>query len=189
MLKQLAAFDQTTLQQQADSFTISLQSFLRKYPTLAPLIENHPIDHLAIKAYATEDYELYLKSAIPSSELPVTATAMDDRRIATALLKKPISLSSFGETNVLEIIEPKPAKAETADARFDHIEIRNPEFVEIEKSLKELNIAYTPYENPKHKALVIVINDLGQEIKFTNGNLAEIVKTELAEGKAVEVTS
>src|SRR5687768_4003650 len=107
MPKQLTELNQHTLQQQADTFTSSLQTFLKKYPQLTSAIENHPIDHLAIKAYGTTDYELYLNSVIPDSESPVTYTPMDNRRIATALLKKPVSFSSFGETNVLEIIEPK----------------------------------------------------------------------------------
>jgi predicted metalloenzyme YecM len=184
MAKLLSPFKQEILQQQANSFAQSLNQFLDKYPELKSLC-NYPIDHMAIKAHGKNDYETYLHSVIQFSIPPTTYTPMDQRRIATAILNEPIDFSHFGSTSILEIIEPKPEKAETVDAKFDHIEIRNPNFEKIEKVLLRLNIPYKPYANPKHKALVIVINDQEQEIKFTNGNLAEIVKLELTEGKAI----
>lgn len=179
----LSQFNQQTLQRQADSFLSSLSTFLEKYPQLKSQIKNYPIDHLAIKSFATEDYELFVESLKEYSQ-SLSYTPMDNRRIATAMLKKPIIFSELGKTNILEVIEPKPEKSEKTSARFDHIEIRNPNFEKIEKILKKLNIPYKPYANPKHKALVIEINDEEQEIKFTDGNLFEIVQKELTEGTA-----
>jgi predicted metalloenzyme YecM len=186
MAKLLSPFNQAVLQQQANNFAQSLNQFLDNYPELKSLC-NYPIDHMAIKAHGKNDYETYINSVIQFSIPPITYTPMDQRRIATATLKEPIEFSHFGSATTLEIIEPKPEKAETADARFDHIEIRNPNFEEVEQVLNKLNIPYKPYANPKHKALVIVINDQQQEIKFTNGNLAEIVRQELNEGKAIRL--
>ena len=186
-MNELKPFSRKTLQQQAIEYTESLAQFLQNYPTLKSVILGHPIDHLAIKAYATEDYDQFIESIKAFVLTPFTFTPMDNRRIATAILKEPIQFLPFGQTEVLEIIEPKPEKAKKTAARFDHIEIFNPDFPTIEKILVKQSISFSRYQNSKHKALMIVINEKGQEIKFTNSNLKQIVAEEIAENSAFTI--
>ncbi len=187
-MKELESFSFQNLQMLATEFSSSLEDFLTKHPEITPLIENKPVDHLAIKSHYSKDYEEYIKTIKSHVQKPFLYTHMDQRRIAAAKLTDSINFSPFGFSNMIEIIEPKPEKAKTTDARFDHIEFLNPDLETIEHILSKHLIPFTRYQNPKHKALVVVINDKGQEIKFTDSRLKDIVLQEFNEKNATEIT-
>lgn len=172
----------SNLQKEATSYINSFRSFLIENSLSELLIP--PVDHLAIKMKDAKEFEDLLLKINPLSS-HISYTYMNNRKIAVAELINPISFGELGETNILEIMEPKPEKSGKDLVGFEHIEIYHPQFDEIEVELKAKNIAYEIKENKMHKSITLKINNNGQEIKYTNNRLKEIVKQELKLGNSI----
>ena len=81
-------------------------------------------------------------------------------------------------------MEPKPDTIPTTHDLIDHIEILVPDLSAIEEALKAKSVEFKKQSNPNHTALVIEINEWGQEVKFTDKTLKEIADTQIAKGVA-----
>lgn len=96
------------LQAVADIYTFGLQDFLDRYPGIAGLFAN-TIDHFAIKT-DSQSYERLQKDLMRQSVNP-TEKDMNNRRIGTFPLRRRLSFSqTFGDTSILELIEPRPGQ-------------------------------------------------------------------------------
>jgi hypothetical protein len=109
---------------------------------------------------------------------------MNNRRISLATLNSPFDFKQLGTTQYLEIMEPKPEKAGQGLTGMEHIEIYAQNLNLVKVNVDAANIDYKYAENPSHKAIVIQINKEGQEVKFTDRHLSDIVKEEIDKGKA-----
>lgn len=140
-------------------------------------------DHLAVKCLDAGHYEDTLAAWLPHANL-ASYTYLNGRRLASVHLDREISLGSFGNVAWLEIMEPRPDRVGKDIVGIDHVEFMFPDFAEAETALQSEQIAYEFQENPNHQWLSVPINPQGQELKLNDRPLAEIVATEIREGKA-----
>jgi predicted metalloenzyme YecM len=184
----LSLFDKSKLQEEINQYCQNLRQFLFQND-LEELVLNCSIDHFAIKLANSDHYSKYIDSLKKDSS-SISDTEMHNRRLATALLNQPLMFMLIKQQtscNVMEIIEPKPEKANKRLVGFEHIEIYHKDLDRVKQFLKSKNVAFEDYENPHHRAAVLVINDKGQEIKFTDSRLEEIVEQQIAAGSSTVI--
>lgn len=169
-----------------ESYLADLRSFMREHGVVDLL--RGSVDHVAFKAADYAHYSAIVGGIVSKSRLS-SFTRMDGRQIATIELVAPISLGELGETYFLEIMEPKPEKVGRDLVGFEHIEIYNPDFEGIMRALRESGVNFEDGGNDYHKTIVLKINEKGQEVKFTNGRLGEIVKRQTKDGISVLIKS
>lgn len=150
---------------------------------LAALVLNTPIDHVAVKALNREVYEQYLQTYAPLSKT-VSYEEVDERQLALAQLLKPLDAATFGTVELLEIMEPRPGTIATTHDLIDHIELLVPELEPVKTVLTNKNVEFKTQTNQSHTALVIPINEWGQEVKFTTRSLLDIAQQQLANNSA-----
>lgn len=133
-------------------------------------------DHLAVKASGATDFERIINYAVmPVSEW-VTYVEMDDRRIAAAKLLSPLALSTMGSVSWLEVMEPRPEKAGNDVVGVDHAEFFYPNFDDVRATLGPKDIRVKHEGNDEHDWLTVKLNNRGQEVKLSDGMLADIVQ-------------
>jgi predicted metalloenzyme YecM len=172
-------FDQQIVQDWADLYLKELENFLNKNK-LSDLF-HPPVDHLAIKAFDDADFTSFLESLKDFSET-ITFAEINNRRLATARLTTPIYFSQLGSCYCIEVMEPRPEKVNKDLVGFEHIEIFHPDLEEVKNLVKKLHHEFQ--ENSAHQAIVLKINQKGQEIKFTNTHLFDIEFSQLQTGEA-----
>ncbi len=150
---------------------------------LAELIIDLPIDHVAIKGLNAEVYRGYLKMYLPLSTR-ISYEPVEERDIALAALSTPLDAGTFGTVSLVEIMEPKPDAIATTHDLIDHIEFLVPDLKVTKDSLDWKEVEYTEQANENHKALVIEINEWGQEVKFTDRSLQNLADTQIEKGLA-----
>lgn len=166
------------LQGQADQYLEHLRKLSNSHRMTELLVP--PVDHFAVKLADTSQYERYLDTVLSLAE-EVSYTNMNNRRIACALLKQPISFGDLGEAHILEIMEPKPEKANQGFAGLEHIELYRPELSKVQRLLDAAKLPSLFYENPFHRATVLKLGN-GQEIKFTDTKMLDVIAQEARHG-------
>lgn len=146
-----------------------------------------PIDHFAIKVEDKLSFGKVVDAVKPfcvnrhRGTPGLSIRDMHGRRIAVALLKEPIE---FGDALIscIEIMQPRP-EAEGKDViGLDHLELINPNLLEIEQALRVSGADYYVDEtNPYKEIIVSFLNDRRERIKFTNRTLAEIVPVQISD--------
>ncbi len=175
------------LQQLLPAYAEEAKLFFYSYG-LAELVIDLPIDHVAIKGLNKEVYGKYLKMYLPLSKR-LSYEPVGERDIAIAELEAPLNAGTFGTVSLLEIMEPKPDAIATTHDLIDHIELIVPDLKIIKDSLDWKEVEYKEQANENHKALVIEINEWGQEVKFTDRSLQEIADTQIEKGEAKILTA
>ena len=160
------------LQQLLPAFAEESKLFFYSYG-LAELVIDLPVDHVSIKALDRKVYEEYVELFQPLSE-SLSASQVHNREITTAVLKSPLDAGTFGEVRLLEIMEPKPGSIATTHDLIDHIELLVPDLKVIRSSLEWKEVIFTEQNTAKCNALVVEINEWGQEVKFTDRSLQDI---------------
>lgn len=150
---------------------------------LADLVLDVPVDHVAIKALNRQGYEEYVKIYLPLSKR-FSYEPVGPRDIATAELYDSLDAGTFGTVSTLEIMEPKPGKIATTHDLIDHIELLVPSLEPIQDALRNKDIEFKVQTNDNHAAVVIEINEWGQEVKFTDSPLVDIADKQIASGDA-----
>ena len=150
---------------------------------LADLVIDLPVDHVAIKALDRKVYDQYLKTFLPLTTR-MSFKPVGPRDIATAELSTPLDAGTFGAVELLEIMEPKPGAIATTHDLIDHIELLVPDLEPITKALKDKEVIYKMQVNENHTAVVVEINEWGQEVKFTDRSLFDITEKQIAKGAA-----
>ena len=169
------------LQEATDEYFERLRIFIDTYD-LWELFDGATVDHVAIKLEDKQDYLEHVESLSNESSW-IISTPMDDREISTAKLRDPMRLHGLGTTRIVEIMEPKPGKS--GGTGLDHIEVLSlSTFEDIRALLDSRNIRFTLYSNERHSAVVVQINDEGQEVKFTDGRLEDIALVQAACGES-----
>ena len=154
---------------------------------LASLVVDVPVDHIAIKALDRKTYEEYLHIYLPLSKR-LSFEAVGPRDIATAELHDALNADTFGNVSLLEIMEPKPKTIATTHDLIDHIELLVPELDPIKEVLESKDVQFKVQSNENHTAVVVEINEWGQEVKFTDRTLLDIAEKQIANGKAIVLT-
>lgn len=157
----------------------SLQAFL--ISNKLEVYGTDPLDHIAIKAKDTVQYESLIELLLPVS-LQGSFVSMDNRRIATVDLEKPLRIGT-SDVQCIEIMEPRPEKVGRDYVGFEHAEIYSSHIAKIEEYAKEKGISYEAYTNDSHHAIVFQINDKNQEIKFTDATHIDVLRIEKEHGK------
>lgn len=139
------------------------------------------IDHIAIKLKDAADFERSLEALVALST-SASVAEINNRRLATAVLPEAIAVPGFGSSAILEIMEPRPGVVATTAGHIDHIELRVAGIGEVARVLEEQHVSFEVQNNGYHQAAVVVLNELGQEVKFTNSDLLAIVKEQDEKG-------
>jgi len=139
-------------------------------------------DHIAIKARDTSQYELLVQMYQQMAE-KIVYVEMNNRRIATVILVKPILFAPFGTTGYIELMEPRPEKAGKDFVGFEHAEIYVEDLTYIRTLIEGRGIEHEEYTNDFHSAIVCKINGAGQEIKFTDTPHTKIIEEEEVAGR------
>ncbi len=148
---------------------------------LVRLLGGKPVDHFAIKAIDTTEFEEYLKVYLTLCQR-LSFTELNNRRLATGELYEGVQFSEFGSCSTLELMEPRPGSITTTYDRLDHIELRVDDLYEIQELLQQREMECELQNNGVHQAVVVIINERGQEVKFTNKGLVNIVTEQIASG-------
>jgi predicted metalloenzyme YecM len=148
---------------------------------LVRLLEGKQIDHFAIKAIDTKEFEEYLKTYLPLCRR-LSYTELNERRLATGELYEAIQFAEYGVCSTIELMEPRPGSITATYDRLDHIELRVDDLEEIKELLSQRQMECELQDNGVHQAVVVVINERGQEVKFTNKSLLGIVSEQIATG-------
>lgn len=140
-----------------------------------------PIDHIAFKVLDDEEYERALTYLQPHA-YEGYETPLNERRIATIILKQPVALGPQGECSVLELMEPKVGRPATTYGELDHIEIYK-NIAQIKRFCQStmgtsLVSEYRPHQG--HDSLEMKF-PTGQEVKFTTVPLLENVQKQVAQ--------
>ncbi|HEX3095592.1 MAG TPA: VOC family protein [Patescibacteria group bacterium] len=143
---------------------------------LADLVVDVPIDHVAIKALNRKEYEEYIQMYQPLSKR-ISSTKVNNRDLATVVLQTPLDGGTFGPVELLEIMEPRPGVIATTHDLIDHIEIFKKDLNQIQEILKHKEVEFKMQSNEAHNAVVVEITEWGQEVKFTDRALLEIINT------------
>ena len=170
------------LQQLLPAYAEEAKLFFYSYG-LADLVIDLPIDHIAIKALDRKVYYEYLNSFLPLTTR-MSFEAVGPRDIATAELSTPLDAGTFGTVALLEIMEPKPGAIATTHDLIDHIELLVPDLKPITDALDEKGVIFKVQSNENHTAVVMEVNEWGQEVKFTDRSLSDITEKQIANGAA-----
>lgn len=179
------------LEKQMNEYDHDLGKFIRS--TGKTSLEHVPLhwfmspDHVAIKCADSEHYNAEL-AVYEARSVRMTEARLNNRRLAAGELRESLILGKIKQIKWLEIMEPRPEKLGNDIVGLDHIEFLVPDLKTVGHGLQEMNVAYKFEANDGHSWLSIRINELGQELKFTDKPLAQVVEGELREGIAVELT-
>ncbi len=170
------------LQQLLLNYSEEVKLFFYSYG-LAEIVLDKPLDHVAIKGLDRSKYEEFLQIYAPLSER-LSIEPVGPRDIAIAELKQPLDGGTLGQVSILEIMEPKPGAIPTTHDLIDHLEILVPNLSPIEQILEHKEIEFKKQKNDNHTAIVVEVNEWGQEVKFTDRSLKDIADTQLKSGAA-----
>jgi hypothetical protein len=131
------------------------------------------IDHCAIKAENTAEYDSLIARVLPLAE-SVTFNEVNKRRIAAARLYTEIDCGSFGKTNWLEIMEPRPTATGIRMAGLDHIEVYNTDLERMKDIFDERGIRYVEESNDQHRWLSL--RECAIELKVTDTAIAFLTR-------------
>jgi hypothetical protein len=146
---------------------------------LADLVVDVPVDHIAIKALDKATYGKYIEMYLPLSK-KLAYAEVGPRSIATAELYEPLDADTFGKVVNLEIMEPKPGAIATTHDLIDHIELLVKDLEPVKAALKSKDVDFKEQSNSNHTAIVIEINEWGQEVKFSDSSILNIPKKQIA---------
>lgn len=169
-------------QEKIDSYAKDLEDWFSKYELWELL---GLADHFAIKVEDEEALQKVVNAIKPYcfdkyGETPgLSIRKMDGRLVATALLRNPLHIK-FNQINCIEIMQPKPENIGKEILGLDHLEFINSDFDGVQKELKKRNIPYgVNVKNGYKKTIIVKINAKGEEVKFTNKTLAEVVPLQI----------
>jgi len=170
-----------TFESAVNGYARSLEDFVDQYDL--PKKWFYKPDHLALKCLDNEHYNEAVQ-AWQTAASQMSYVWLNGRRLASAHLQQPLRLGAFGSVEWLEIMEPRPEKVGKDTVGIDHVEFNFPDFASAKEVLDDRGVVYELQSNPNHEWLIIVINQLGQELKLNNRSLANIVAHELETGQA-----
>ncbi len=145
---------------------------------LGDIVLEVPIDHVAVKALNRNVYEQYLRAYLPLSRR-LSYETVGQRDIALAELYDSLDAGNFGLVSLVEIMEPKPGSIATTHDLIDHIELLVPDLEPVKTILSNKAVEFKEQSNDNHMAVVIPINEWGQEVKFTDHSLLDIAEQQL----------
>ena len=139
------------------------------------------LDHLAIKVATSAEYEVVLAEAKKLCSAPIEYIRLNERRIAMAHFDQPFHLPGIGSVHLLEIMEPR-ADRRIGFRQIDHFEVVANNYNTLREHLTDLGIAHHIQDNGHHQTLSMAVNRLGQEIKFSNIPIREVLDAQRKEG-------
>jgi hypothetical protein len=161
---------------EVDQYGYQLGSFRAK-ARLPEYWFNYP-DHIAYKTAGLNNFSDIVAQFSPESK-KITVDQVDDRFIAAAELLGGVLVPHIGKIRWVEIMEPRPGKVGIDLVGIDHLEFYVEEGLEaIKKGLDRRGriIPYKFEDNDSHEWIAVKINGVGQEVKFTDTQLAEITE-------------
>lgn len=136
------------------------------------------LDHIAIKAANSDNFEVLVERFRPEVEQKkFVCVEKDGRRLASAPLLGEISLGSFATVGRLGIMERRPGTPEAPRPIVDHTEssVKDLEgLAEIVDVLDLRGIEFEVQADSSRICLCVIINEDGQELKFTDKALEDI---------------
>ena len=137
-------------------------------------------DHVAVKCADGRNYAQLCNELSEMTVNGVWEIELDGRFLGSARLHEPIHLLDYN-FSLIEVMQPRPGK-ETDFDFVEHTEFLFADFAAVQAKLEQIEIEYELQENPGHKWINIVIDDMGREIKINNKVLADVVVWEREEG-------
>lgn len=131
------------------------------------------LDHAAWKAKDAIQYARMIEEAQKRS-VKIVQTVLNGRRISIATFYSPLQIGSH-RTNQLEIMEPKPGTK--GSGKLDHVELLARDFGAVVQKGAELGVDVN--DNGHHKTVAFIMEN-GQEVKFTDRPISQVISTQLA---------
>ncbi len=146
-------------------------------------------DHIAVKCSDRADFDEQIELLRPFTDVSIMGKDMHGRTLGTVELAASIMVGSFGEVNIIEVMEPRPEKAGVGLIGFEHMEFTYDEFAGATYVLGKRGIEFNlPDDNPAHQCIdEIIICDEGFELKLNDRPLVDIIKEETSKGKNYEL--
>jgi len=174
---------------ETDNYRIDLERLI-KLKELPRFWFEH-LDHVAFKAYNPNDYQRLIEQFKPMS-WQISEVEMDGRYIAAARLlgKHALDLSMLPwledtYVDTVELMLARPEDQGDDRIRFDHLEAFRPYgLLPTKKVLERKAIPYKPQSNDSHSWISVLVNNQGQEIKFSDRSLLDIVDSDIESGRA-----
>lgn len=138
-------------------------------------------DHVAIKCADSIDYDSMVGEWLPSAA-HCYYVRLNNRRLGTAKLLKPIAIGDLGVVEWIEIMEPRPEKVGIDPVGIDHMEFDFADFTAAEEILNAKGVPYERQKNRNHEWLSVMAH--GHEFKLSSKSLDHIIAAELASGAA-----
>lgn len=146
--------------------------FAIKIPDEATLLELAD----AIKPYCVQSFE---------NSPGLSIRKMDNRSIAVALLEQPLQLDSW-KIYCIEIMQSKPENLGKDPIGIDHVEFINSDFEGVQSILQAKNISFgINIKNGYKKTVIVKLNARGEEVKFTDKTLAEVVPLQIHDDPSI----
>jgi predicted metalloenzyme YecM len=167
---------------------------LRYAEALAAFLQAHgleelpmgPVDHAAVKAADAADFERAL-ALLQEAAAHTSYTHLGGRRLAAIQLSQPLDFGAWGETDYLELMEPRPDRTTPGLTGFDHIELRVGPLNPVRAVLERKRVPFRFQEHDSHSSVVLRINEVGQEVKFTDVGLRGIVAEQIRTGESIVI--
>ena len=167
-----------------NEYVQDLEELIDKYWLPAGWFETP--DHIAVKCSNSIDFEDTL-DWYKDKSAQLSLVEMDGRRLAAAKMFSSITIASLGSVEWVEIMEPRPEKIGRDVVGFEHMEFYYPDFEAIKDILKDRRIKFEMQKNPGHAWINVVLNSAGQEVKFNDKPLSEVVAHEIETGQSLIV--
>lgn len=139
------------------------------------------VDHAAVKAKDGQEYRRLLDQVVAHAKIIITKE-MDGREIAVAQLVEAISFGDLGDTEYLEIIQPKPGASVDTTFWIQHIEVVHQLFSEIVAVARRQGMAVRDHQG--HRTVDFEINNWQQEIKFSDRPIEDVLLEQLSKGES-----
>jgi hypothetical protein len=154
---------------------------VRQAYTLDNILEG-AVDHVALKAANRSDYSSCIQELLPIS-VSASYITRRGRRLATLELDRSITVGAFGSTTLIEVLEPR-CDGTLEAIGLEHIEIWSEDLEATRLILDHKQVPYTTRVYPLHTTLVVRLNPAGQELKYTDRGLREVVVIQVGSGEA-----
>jgi predicted metalloenzyme YecM len=175
-------------QEKIDAYAEDLEVWFEKHDLWHLL---GPADHFAIKIPDEKTLRLLTQAIKPycvekKGNTPgLSMRKMDGRIITTAILAEPLHIR-LNQIDCIEIMQSKPENVGKDVVGLDHLEFINGDFEKIKNILTVKEIDYgINIKNGYKKTIIVKINALGEEVKFTDKTLASVVPLQIKDNPGI----
>jgi predicted metalloenzyme YecM len=164
-----------------------IEELSRFNPRFLDFLKGCDFDHAAMKSQDREDFTRQQARFLHGAS-EACYVEMDSRRVVTFKLRSPLHVSPFGETALVEIIEPRRELYGCSPTGFEHLEFFAPDQGALAESLSKLGIEFARFSYRHHQGILVKVGDTGRTVKFMDKKLRDVVDIETLQGESKELS-